>query len=115
MRFGGKQFSPPCCRAKLAEDAARLLGKTEIIINAHPTSLAFYLANGHGPRRMGRRRTAAANPRSGGKAIAVIKASRRSPAEGASSPTVSLPSQMRKSSPIPAIKGSLNCLPLLFR
>ena len=53
MRFGGKQFSPPCCRAKLAEDAARLLGKTEIIINAHPTSLAFYLANGYGQGRMG--------------------------------------------------------------
>jgi GNAT superfamily N-acetyltransferase len=38
---------------RLAEDAARLFGKTEIIINAHPTSLAFYLANGYGPRRMG--------------------------------------------------------------
>ena len=32
---------------RLAEDAARRLGKTEIIINAHPTSLAFYLANGY--------------------------------------------------------------------
>jgi GNAT superfamily N-acetyltransferase len=37
---------------RLAEDAARLFDKTEII-NAHPTSLAFYLANGYGPRRMG--------------------------------------------------------------
>src|SRR5437764_14774490 len=32
---------------KLAEEAARLLGRPEIIINAHPTSLAFYLANGY--------------------------------------------------------------------
>jgi predicted N-acetyltransferase YhbS len=32
---------------RLAEDAARLLGKTEIVINAHPTSLAFYLADGY--------------------------------------------------------------------
>src|SRR5215470_5204586 len=32
---------------RLAEDAARLLGRTQIIINAHPTSLAFYLANGY--------------------------------------------------------------------
>jgi len=31
----------------LAEDAARALGRTEIIINAHPTSLTFYLANGY--------------------------------------------------------------------
>jgi len=32
---------------RLAQDAARRLGKTEIIFNAHPTSLAFYLANGY--------------------------------------------------------------------
>jgi GNAT superfamily N-acetyltransferase len=32
---------------KLAEEAARVLGKTEIVINAHPTSLDFYLANGY--------------------------------------------------------------------
>ena len=32
---------------KLAEDAARALGKTEIIINAHPISVDFYLANGY--------------------------------------------------------------------
>jgi len=32
---------------RLVEDAARRLGKTEIIINAHPTSLTFYLANGY--------------------------------------------------------------------
>jgi hypothetical protein len=31
----------------LAEHAARGLGRTEIVINAHPTSLAFYLANGY--------------------------------------------------------------------
>src|SRR5215813_13668691 len=32
---------------KLAEHAARGLGRTEIVINAHPTSLSFYLANGY--------------------------------------------------------------------
>jgi GNAT superfamily N-acetyltransferase len=32
---------------KLAEEAARALGRTEIVINAHPTSLDFYLANGY--------------------------------------------------------------------
>jgi GNAT superfamily N-acetyltransferase len=32
---------------KLAEAAARLLGRTEVVINAHPTSLMFYLANGY--------------------------------------------------------------------
>ena len=32
---------------KLAEEAARALGKTEIVINAHPSSLDFYLANGY--------------------------------------------------------------------
>jgi N-acetylglutamate synthase-like GNAT family acetyltransferase len=32
---------------ELAEDAARTLGRTEIVINAHPTSLTFYLANGY--------------------------------------------------------------------
>jgi hypothetical protein len=32
---------------KLAEAAARALGRTEVIINAHPTSLTFYLANGY--------------------------------------------------------------------
>jgi GNAT superfamily N-acetyltransferase len=32
---------------KLAEDVARRLGATEIIINSHPASLAFYLANGY--------------------------------------------------------------------
>lgn len=32
---------------RLAEQAARVLGKTEIVINAHPTSVAFYLANGY--------------------------------------------------------------------
>jgi GNAT superfamily N-acetyltransferase len=31
----------------LAEQAARAFGKTEIVINAHPTSLTFYLANGY--------------------------------------------------------------------
>jgi len=32
---------------RLAEQAARGLGRTEIVINAHPTSLSFYLANGY--------------------------------------------------------------------
>jgi len=32
---------------RLAEQAARAFGKTEIVINAHPTSLTFYLANGY--------------------------------------------------------------------
>jgi GNAT superfamily N-acetyltransferase len=32
---------------KLAEEAARALGRTEIVINAHPTSLDFCLANGY--------------------------------------------------------------------
>src|SRR5262249_14278415 len=31
----------------LAEQAARRFGRTEIVINAHPTSLTFYLANGY--------------------------------------------------------------------
>jgi GNAT superfamily N-acetyltransferase len=31
----------------LAEEAARALGRTEVVINAHPTSLRFYLANGY--------------------------------------------------------------------
>jgi N-acetylglutamate synthase-like GNAT family acetyltransferase len=32
---------------RLAEQTARAFGKTEIVINAHPSSLAFYLANGY--------------------------------------------------------------------
>jgi GNAT superfamily N-acetyltransferase len=32
---------------RLAEQAARSLGRTELVINAHPTSLGFYLANGY--------------------------------------------------------------------
>src|SRR5262249_13258689 len=32
---------------RLAEHAARGLGRTEIVINAHPTSVSFYLANGY--------------------------------------------------------------------
>jgi GNAT superfamily N-acetyltransferase len=31
----------------LAEQTSRGLGRTDIIINAHPTSLTFYLANGY--------------------------------------------------------------------
>src|SRR5215470_2113008 len=31
----------------LAEQAVRGFGRTDVIINAHPTSLAFYLANGY--------------------------------------------------------------------
>jgi GNAT superfamily N-acetyltransferase len=31
----------------LAEQAARAFGRTEVVINAHPTSLTFYLANGY--------------------------------------------------------------------
>jgi GNAT superfamily N-acetyltransferase len=32
---------------RLAEQTARAFGKTEIVINAHPSSLAFYVANGY--------------------------------------------------------------------
>ncbi len=32
---------------RLSEDAARGFGRTDVVINAHPTSLAFYLANGY--------------------------------------------------------------------
>src|SRR5262245_33627008 len=32
---------------RFAEQTARALGKTEIVINAHPSSLAFYVANGY--------------------------------------------------------------------
>jgi hypothetical protein len=32
---------------ELAEEAACALGRTEVVINAHPTSLTFYLANGY--------------------------------------------------------------------
>ena len=32
---------------RLAERAAQELGRTEVVINAHPTSLTFYLANGY--------------------------------------------------------------------
>jgi GNAT superfamily N-acetyltransferase len=32
---------------RLAEHAARSLGRTEVVINAHPTSLTFYLVNGY--------------------------------------------------------------------
>ena len=32
---------------RLAEQAARTFGRIEIVINAHPTSLTFYLANGY--------------------------------------------------------------------
>ncbi len=31
----------------LAEQAARAFGRIEVVINAHPTSLTFYLANGY--------------------------------------------------------------------
>ena len=31
----------------LAEEVARDLGRTAVVINAHPTSLTFYLANGY--------------------------------------------------------------------
>ena len=31
----------------LAEEAARAFGRMEVSINAHPTSLTFYLANGY--------------------------------------------------------------------
>jgi GNAT superfamily N-acetyltransferase len=38
---------------ELAEQAAHSFGRAEVVINAHPTSLAFYLANGYreGPWR----------------------------------------------------------------
>ncbi len=32
---------------KLAEETARALGRTDVVINAHPASLTFYLANGY--------------------------------------------------------------------
>ena len=32
---------------RLAERAAQRFGRTEVVINAHPTSLMFYLANGY--------------------------------------------------------------------
>lgn len=32
---------------QLAEKASRSLGRTIVVINAHPTSLTFYLANGY--------------------------------------------------------------------
>jgi hypothetical protein len=32
---------------KLAEEVAGALGRSEVVINAHPTSLTFYLANGY--------------------------------------------------------------------
>jgi GNAT superfamily N-acetyltransferase len=32
---------------RLAERAAQDFGRTEVVINAHPTSLRFYLANGY--------------------------------------------------------------------
>lgn len=32
---------------RLAESAARTFGRTIVVINAHPTSLTFYLANGY--------------------------------------------------------------------
>lgn len=32
---------------RLVEQTARAFGKTEIVINAHPSSLAFYVANGY--------------------------------------------------------------------
>jgi GNAT superfamily N-acetyltransferase len=46
---------------RLAEQAARAFGRTEIVINAHPTSLPFYLANGY---REGEWRDAAPVPAS---------------------------------------------------
>jgi hypothetical protein len=55
---------------RLAEEAMRPLGRTEIIINAHPTSLAF---NEYRQGEWGGSRTAAGNPHSRGKAIAVTK------------------------------------------
>lgn len=32
---------------RLAEQAARAFGRAEVVVNAHPTSLTFYLANGY--------------------------------------------------------------------
>ena len=53
---GGHPERSPAARARprpaqACARRARRLGKTAIIINAHPTSLGFYLANGY--RRMG--------------------------------------------------------------
>jgi len=32
---------------RLSEDVARACGRSDVVINAHPTSLTFYLANGY--------------------------------------------------------------------
>ncbi len=34
---------------RLAEQVARGFGRSEVVINSHPTSLRFYLANGYAP------------------------------------------------------------------
>ena len=85
---------------RLAEGAARRLGKTEIIINAHPTSLAFYLANviakanGRTPYRSLRLSFAWGSD-------CVDRAPRRSPTAGLSSTPVVLPSQLPQIVPNP--------------
>lgn len=99
---------------KLAQDAARRLGKTEITINAHPTSPAFYLANGCRQGEWGRpdrfqRLSFAWESDCRDEGIAPL------PGQGASSIPWRYRHSCLKSSSIPAIKGSLNCLPLLFR
>jgi GNAT superfamily N-acetyltransferase len=100
---------------RLAQDAARRLGKTPIIINAHPTSLAVYHANGYRQGAWGtpnrfQRLSFAWGSDCGDEGIAPFPDGRA---------RVPHPWRCRhsclKSSPIPAIKGSLNCLPLLFR
>jgi GNAT superfamily N-acetyltransferase len=50
---------------RLAEDAARLLGKTEIIINPLPDVAGVLPRQWLSPRRMGRGRSIAANSHSG--------------------------------------------------
>jgi GNAT superfamily N-acetyltransferase len=98
---------------RLAEEAARLLGRTEIIINAltqprwpSTSPMAIAKANGGTSDRFRRLsfgwesdcRHEGVGPLPDGRA--------RVPR---------CPHSCPKSSPIPAFKGSLNCLPLLFR
>jgi GNAT superfamily N-acetyltransferase len=85
---------------RFAEQAARALGKTEIVINAHPSSFAFYVANviarahgttpdHHGPASFGWENAC--------RDIAPSTAHRRVPG------TVSLPSQAPQIAPNPRL------------
>jgi hypothetical protein len=58
---------------QLAEKAAHTFGRTIVVINAHPTSLTFYLANGY-HRRLAGCRAGAGHAHSGGEATALTSA-----------------------------------------